>query len=65
MHTGACLSDELLLIDDQLEFQSQLIRSFSAKDHALKEDFKIIHHRAVSGVNMQLEYSKNYEKVHS
>jgi len=48
-------SDQGLLVDHQLEMQAQFFRSLAAKKHAAHEDLKIIHHRTVFGVYVQLQ----------
>lgn len=42
---GIVVSDQLLVVDDQFECQSQLFSGFPAENHALEKDLEIIHDR--------------------
>ena len=44
-------SKQHLPVDHQLEGKAEPLRRLAAKEHAAKEDLKIIHHRAVLGVD--------------
>ena len=48
-------SDQLLLVDHQLELQAQLLRRLAAEDHALQEDLKIIHDGAEVRIDGELQ----------
>ena len=48
-------SDQLLLVDDELELQAELFGSLAAEDHALHENFKIVHDGAEVRVDRQLQ----------
>ena len=52
------VSDQLLLIDHQLELQPQLLGRLAAKNHPLHKNFKIVHHRAVLGIYGQLQLNQ-------
>ncbi|CAN4017880.1 selenide, water dikinase SelD, partial [Dysosmobacter welbionis] len=48
-------SDQLLLVNHQLELQAQLLRCLSTEEHPAHEDLKIVHDRAVLRVHGQLQ----------
>lgn len=45
----------LLSVDDQRKAQAQLLSGFSAHEHPIHKNLKILHHRADSGVNVQIQ----------
>ena len=44
-----------LLIDDKTEGGVQLLCCFSAKNHALEKDFKVVHQGTAAGVQSQFQ----------
>ena len=49
------MSDQWLIVDDELEYDTEMIGCFAAEDHALQENFKVIHDRGVASVDGQLQ----------
>ena len=51
----AYYSEQRLLIDDKLEFQTQLPRRPAAEVHAGQENFKVVHNGTVFGVDVHFQ----------
>ena len=56
-------SHQLLLIDHKLKVQPQLFGGLAAQEHPLHKDLKIIHHRAIAGIDDQLELNQRLRLV--
>ena len=47
--------NQLLVVDDKFELQTQTFRCTAAHGHAVQEDLKVVHHRAVLGLNVEVQ----------
>ena len=56
---AAVPSDQLLLVDHQLELQSQLLRRLAAEKHPSHEDLKVVHDGTIFGVYGQLQLDQS------
>ena len=51
-------SNQLLFIDNQLKLKPQGVRRLPAENHPVEKNFKIVHHRAIPGVNVEFEFNE-------
>ena len=54
-HLPAISSHQCLLIDNQVEFEIQEVRSLPAEQHPFHENLKILSDLAVSGINHEFQ----------
>ena len=52
------LSEQLILVDHELELQTELFGGLAAEDHAIHEYLEVFHHAADVDVDLQLQLDK-------